>query len=371
MCHVLHTLNVGGAELLAKAFAEHCQDKYQVVFACLDGLGTMGAELRAAGFVVTVLDRQPGFDAHCVVKLAAFLRSHDVRLVHAHQYAAFFYSSMARMLRLKFPILFTEHGRDYPDYRRVKRVWANKILLGRSDRIVAVGNCVRSALVQYEGLPVSRVEVIYNGCDSSKVDSLRADRIGVRAELGLDKDAIGVIQVARLNRLKDHGTALRAMVQVLRDSPCVRYFIVGQGEEQTAIEGLIQELGIQQQVVMLGLRSDIPRLLEGMDLFLLSSISEGIPLTLIEAMLAKLPCVATRVGGVAEVVCDGVTGLLAEPRQPTELAARLSCLIQSPSLRREMGYAGWQRAYVDFNAKRMLNEYGFVYAKLIDECGAS
>ncbi|MEZ6074783.1 MAG: glycosyltransferase [Pirellulaceae bacterium] len=114
LCHVLHSLNVGGAELLARAFAERCQDTYRVVIACLDALGSMGSEMRAAGFEIVVLDRQPGFDARCVCKLAAFFRLHDVKLVHAHQYAAFFYSSMARILRLRFPIVFTEHGRDYP-----------------------------------------------------------------------------------------------------------------------------------------------------------------------------------------------------------------------------------------------------------------
>ncbi|MEX2174073.1 MAG: glycosyltransferase, partial [Pirellulaceae bacterium] len=160
VCQLVHTLNVGGAELLARQFAERARDEFDFVFVCLDSPGVMADELRADGFAVEVLGRRPGFDLACARRLLQVFRRYDVKLVHAHQYAPFFYSAIARLLGWrKLPIVFTEHGRDYPDFRRTKRVLANRCLLRASDRVIGVGECVRGALVANEGLRPERVEV--------------------------------------------------------------------------------------------------------------------------------------------------------------------------------------------------------------------
>jgi glycosyltransferase involved in cell wall biosynthesis len=361
---MLHVFNVGGAELLAKQLALACQDHFRPVFLCLDAMGSLGAELIDKGFIVEVVYRQPGFDYKCAGRIARFLDTHDVKLVHAHQYAPFFYTSIARMFKWNCPILFTEHGRDYPDYRRPKRVLANRLLLRRHDRVIAVGEHVREALVDNEGIPISRVEVIHNGVDVQRFNPARPNRLSVRASLGLREKEIGVIQVARLNRLKDYETAIRTMQIVCRSAPNVRYFIVGEGEERTKIEAMIRDVNMENQIRMLGLREDVAELLEGMDIFLLTSVSEGIPLTLIEAMSAQLPCVATRVGGIPEVVHDGTTGVLSDSGDCNKLSEALLKLIQSPSVRQRMGECGRKRAMELFQSDRMLGQYKVLYAQL-------
>ena len=365
ICQVLHTLHVGGGEVLARAFALQHERDFRPVFALLDDIGSLGQELKDAGYTVEVISRRPGFDWRCGRRLREFFRRHRVALVHAHQYAPLFYSALARLPGMPLPILFTEHGRDYPDYRRWKRALANRFLFGRRDRFVGVGQCVRRALIDYEGLPADRVEVIYNGSDLAAYDPLRGERDTVRRELSLAADEIAIVQVARLNRLKDHATAIRAMQRLRSAAPRARLLLAGEGEERPAIERLIGELGVSDCVRLLGTRRDVPRLLQGAEIFLLTSVSEGIPLTLIEAMATGLPCVATRVGGVPEVVQDRHTGRLAAPQDHAAIAGLLAELAAQPAQRQALGKAGLERARQLFDHGQMHARYGSAYRQMI------
>lgn len=364
VCHVLHSLDVGGGELLARDLALAHARQFRPVFALLDNLGKLGKALRTEGFHTEVFDRRPGIDLVCALRLRRFFKREGVELVHAHQYGPLFFSALARCPFTKPPILFLEHGRDHPDYRRPKRVWANRILLHASDRFVAVGEAVRRALIDFEGLPAARIEVVHNGVALDRFAPGLADRPQVRAAFGWSDDTLVIIQVARLNRLKDQATALRVMKALNEFRTQARLVLVGDGEEREALERERAALGLESCVEFLGMRSDIPRLLGAADIFLLTSISEGIPLTLIEAMAAGLPCIATRVGGVAEVVVDGETGLLAEAGDPPALARRLSLLAGDPALRERLGNAGRQRALAQFDADRMHRRYLEVYREM-------
>jgi L-malate glycosyltransferase len=367
ICHVLHTLHVGGGEILARKFALECSKDYRPVFALLDEVGSLGEELRREGYVVEVFHRKPGFDLGCARRLGRFLRRQSVSVVHAHQYAPLFYSCLARLPTRRIPILFTEHGRDYPDYRRWKRVWANRSLLTARDRFVAVGQYVRKALVDFEGLPEGRVDVIYNGRDLRMFIPDQSRRSEVRDQLGLSHDGFVIVQVARLDRLKDHPTALRVMARLKSALPSSTLLIVGDGEERERVQGLVEELGLASSVRLLGERNDVARLLQAADLFLLTSVSEGIPLTLIEAMATALPCVATRVGGIPEIVKDGETGFLADSGNDLELARYIVRLAEDPVLRERFGQAGHARVHTRFDEPAMLESYKRMYHEMASE----
>lgn len=364
VCQVLHSLNVGGGEVLAKAIALQAEEAIRPVFALLDELGILGQELKENGYTVKVLGRQPGFDIGCASRLRQFVRQESVSLIHAHQYGPLLYSAAARLPGRRVPILFTEHGRDSPDFRRPKRVWANRLLLARHDRFVAVGESVRRALVEFEGLPRERIDVIYNGCDLAAYDPRRVLREQKRSDLGLGKDDFVVMQVARLNRLKDQPTALRAMQVLAGHISDARLIFVGDGEDRSALEELTRELQLADRVSFLGSRSDVPALLQAADVFLLSSVSEGIPLTLIEAMASGLPCVATNVGGVPEVATDGETGLLAAAGDHAGLADQLLRLASEPSLRKRMGEEGRRQAVEKYSASRMYGQYLHLFREM-------
>src|SRR5205823_146130 len=123
---------------------------------------------RGEGFTVERLGRRAGLDWRCILRLSAFLRREQASLIHAHQYTPFFYAAASRFLWGGQPILFTEHGRHFPDYPRRKRMIFNWVLLRRRDRVVGVGEAVRQALIANEGIPAQRVRVVYNGIDLSR-----------------------------------------------------------------------------------------------------------------------------------------------------------------------------------------------------------
>jgi glycosyltransferase involved in cell wall biosynthesis len=356
---------VGGAEVLAAGLARRLSASYRFLFVCLDALGPLGRDLREEGFPVWVLGRKPGLDWNCARHLAQLLRRESVDLLHAHQYTPFFYAMTARLLCRRPPVLFTEHGRHFPDYPRRKRMVANRLLLERRDRVVAVGEAVRQALLQNEGLPAGRVQVIYNGINLAPFANGTADRAALRQEMDVGPDDLVILQVARLDYLKDHATALGALRQVVARRPDARLVLVGEGPERAMIEEQVHQQRLDRHVRRLGLRSDIPRLLRASDLFLLTSISEGIPLTVIEAMAAGLPVVATRVGGVAEIVADGKTGFLAPARDQATLAQGILRLAQDATLRGEMGQLGCERARALFADSQMHGGYLELYREML------
>jgi glycosyltransferase involved in cell wall biosynthesis len=361
VCQVLHSLRVGGAEVLAARLARGLRDRVRFLFACLDEVGTLGEQLRQEGFPVHLLERRPGLDWRLSLGLSRLLRREQVDVIHAHQYTPFFYGITARLLYRRPGVIFTEHGRHFPDYPRRKRMLANRLLLRRRDRVIGVGEAVRQALINNEGIPTGRAEVIYNGIDLAPFSAPPPDRAAVRQEMGVGPGDLVMLLIARLDYLKDHATAVRTLAQVRKQRPDARLVLVGQGPERDKIEDEVRRAGVGEGVRLLGQRQDVARLLAASDVFLLTSISEGIPLTLIESMAAGVPVVSTNVGGVAEVIEDGTTGLLAPSGDDVALAERVLRLAADEGLRRRMAQAGRQRARAVFAEEQMHAAYLRLY----------
>jgi L-malate glycosyltransferase len=365
ICQLLHGLPIGGAEVLADRFVRCLSDRYRFVIACLDQVGTLGEALEADGYTVCHLGRKPGMDLGCARRLARFVRDQHVDLIHAHQYTPFFYALTSRLFRAGVPVVFTEHGRWHPDFPRRKRMIFNRVMTRRRDRFLAVGEAVGQALITNEGLPANRVQVVYNGINLEPFEQLPSDRAAIRAELGFSPDDFLIMQVARLDGLKDHCTAIRTMQHLLREAPRAKLILVGEGPERAKIEPLIRELELEENVRLLGSRRDVPRLLSAADVFLLTSISEGIPLTIIEGMAAGLPVVSTDIGGVREILGDPPIGRLAPAGDDNQLAQALIELAEKPALRREWGERGRQRAFDLFSEQTMHAQYADIFDEVI------
>ena len=367
IAQMLHKLYVAGAEVLAGDLARKLADRYRFVFFCLDEIGPLGEQLAGEGFDVLDLHRKPGVDWSVARRLARLTNKHGVDLLHAHQYTPFFWSALSRVPRTRPPIIFTEHGRHYPDQRKVKRVLANKVLLRSGDRVTAVGQFVKQALVNNEGIADQRIEVIYNGIDPTPLDAQQAAkaRVEVRAQLNLAPDQPVALQVARFHPVKDHATSIRAFAHMAGQIPDACLLLAGEGEKRSESQALATKLGVADRVRFLGERDDVPQLMAAADLFVLSSLSEGISLTLLEAMAAGLAIAATDVGGNREVIAAGESGLLSPRGDDRALAANLAALLSDRDRRTAMGRAGRKRLLDTFTQRQMHDHYAALFKQLI------
>jgi glycosyltransferase involved in cell wall biosynthesis len=254
-------------------------------------------------------------------------------------------------------IVFTEHGRlsDAPPSR--KRRLANRCLSMGVASLYAVSYDLRRHLVA-EGFP-ERMGVIWNGIDPGPAPDERARR-QARTELGLPAGTKGIGTVARLDPVKDLHTLLKAFAEVRCRFP-IRLLVIGDGPERESLKALAELLNVAEAVTWMGQRQDVRQLLPGLDVYVNSSISEGVSLTLLEAMAAALPVVATHVGGTAEVVLNGETGLLCPARSPGALSRQLERVLGDASLAARYGRTGRRRVSEHFTLDRMVERYEQIY----------
>jgi glycosyltransferase involved in cell wall biosynthesis len=357
--HVLNTFRTGGAEYLVLNLAR-CIDRerFQVSVCSMEGDGEIGEELRKIGVRTFAVERRSGVDPTLVPKLVALMRRERVEIVHTHNVAPWLYAGLAARLSGAH-LCHTEHSSLFSEQRALRRV--ERVLGLLTKAVICDGEEVRRQLIDNQRLSPRNVVTIYNGVDTA-LYGRPVDVAAKRHALGLDGAGPLVGTVARLQPVKDQATLLAAFERVAAVHTGARLVLVGDGAERGALEGQAHRPGLEGRVVFLGRRTDVEEILPLFDVFALSSRSEGLPLTLLEAMAAGLPCVSTAVGAIAEAVEDERTGLLVPPEDPERLAAALLRLLKDPVLRVQMGSAGRERACSRFDLKVMTRRYEDLYA---------
>lgn len=356
---VVLSLAPGGTERLVLELVHRLHASMPMAVCCLDDAGAWGRDLRAEGIEVSELGRPQGFHPRLGREVARAARRHRATVIHAHHYSPFVYSALGRLWGGP-PVVFTEHGRLSDAGPSAKRRLANAVLSRGARRVFSVSRELGDHLVA-EGFPARRVEVIHNGISLGPVPSA-ADRAGVRASLGVADADMVVGTIARLDPVKDLGTLIAATRLIARRAP-IRLVVIGDGSERMRLEAAARDAGIADRVSFLGHRDDARTWLAGFDVYANSSISEGISLTILEAMAAGLPVVATGVGGTPEVV-DDTCGRLVPARDGGALAAGLLELARSPETMRALGLAARARVEDHFTIERMVADYAAVYETL-------
>jgi glycosyltransferase involved in cell wall biosynthesis len=259
--------------------------------------------------------------------------------------------------------MFTEHGRLSDATPSVKRRLLNPMFGRVPARIFAVSVDLKRHMVA-EGFSHERVQVIHNGIELGIPPSL-ADRERARYLLGLSAHEFVCGTVGRLDPVKHLSMLVESHAAVQAVCPQMRLVIVGSGPERDGLEQLARRCGAADSIRFLGIRSDVRELLPAFDVYVNCSLHEGISLTIMEAMAAALPVIATRVGGNPEVVVDGETGLLVPSRSTGSLVSALSALMRDPERRRQMGEAGRWRVAHDFDIRRMVAQYHCEYERVV------
>jgi len=309
--------------------------------------------------------RRDGNDPRLVWQLYRLFRRERPHIVHTHAWGTLLEGLIAARLAGVPIVVHGEHGtlQLCRRHRLLQRLgWS------RVDRILSVSTRLAERMAHEVGFPPDRIRTIHNGVDLSRFQA-RISRQDARGRLGLALDAPVVGAVGRLVPVKDHATLVDAIARLDRDGVRPTLAIAGDGPVRPAIEERAAALGIGDRVRLLGHREDIDVVFAALDVFVLSSVSEGLNNTILEAMAAGLPVVATRVGGADEMVLDGSTGLLVAPGSPEQLAAALGRLLTDPAMAAAMGQAGRLRAERDFDLGRTILEYERVYTDLAREYG--
>jgi glycosyltransferase involved in cell wall biosynthesis len=362
-------LAYGGAETQIKELATRLQRRgWKISIASMLPPIAYVEELEAAGICVYNLRmRRKVPDPRAVLRLAAIMRRERPLLIHSHMIHA---NLLARMTRLfvKMPVLIctahsiTEGGRP--------RELAYRLTDSLADITTQVSEAGRQRYIQVGAAPPHKIVCIPNGIDTSRFQPNPTVRQAVREQLGCAPDAFVWLTVGRLEPVKNHLELLCAFREVAAVHPHARLLIAGQGPLQAAIEQRIAELGLADRVRLLGLRRDIPDLLNATDAFVLPSLWEGMPLTLLEASATALPIVATDVGGNSEVVLDGKTGYLVPPQEAKALTqAMLRVMNLSEADRSAIGQAGRAHVVQNFDLERVVDRWEALYRELLQQKG--
>lgn len=360
--HVTLNMDIGGTEQVIKQLISGLDaTRFRNSVVCIDNrIGAMGLELRAAGIDVFTLPRTPGLDWALVKNLQQLVRDQQIDILHCHQYTPYTYGALAaRSSRVK--VVYTEHGRFFPDSFRWKRRLANRFLRSYTNAITAISKATKNALVRYEWIPEDSIDVIYNGIAEP---GTRAIDPVIAKNLGLEANHIILGTISRLDPIKNQKMMIDAFRVINQNYPQTRLLIVGDGPERAALEQHVANLELSHSIRLTGFQSDPRPYLDLVDIFLLSSHSEGTSMTLLEAMAQGKPCVVTDVGGNPEIISSGVDGLLVETENAAKFAEAIVQLLENPEMQFAMGQAARDTFARRFELHNMINGYESLYTAI-------
>jgi len=361
--HVVESLEAGGAERVVVEYAlAHDRSRYVPEVCAVLGAGPLASALDEGGVPLHVLRRRAKFDPVAIARLAGIIRTGGFDVVHTHNFAALSVGVAAATLAGVPALVRTEH--NVVRRRFLFRSFLSRAAALRESAQVAVSEAVRRSHIEAGRIPPDRFVTIRNGIDDARM-RVTVDRDAVRDELGVARGAFVVLTVASLTPQKDYGNLLAAAVEALRSVPDAVFLIVGRGRLEERLVAEARRLDLGDSVRFLGRRLDVPRLASASDVFALPSAWEGLPITILEMIAAGLPCVATAVGGVPEVVEDGKSGFVVPPHDSSALAERVVLLANDPDARRAMAVRARETYERGFTAAHMARQTEALYDMLL------
>lgn len=364
--HVLQLidgLNIGGAEILLRDLSVGLAQRGFRVSIGYSTPGPLAQDLKHLGLPVTRLPRLMRIDPILFFGMMRLMRKNTPQIVHTHLFKSDFHGRLAARIAGVPVVVSTLHSIDR---------WAQKRPLGNlygwtsrfADRIIAVSEDVKKFHIANTAVGESKFVTIENGVDVQRFANQRAAGQNVRKEFELDGSAPVFGIVGRLTPPKDHKVFLRAAALILQSLPLARFLIVGDGPLRSELESYVRELRIQSSVIFTGMRRDIPAMLAALDVLVISSLWEGIPVTLLEGMASMLPVVGTRVGSIPDVVTEE-TAILVPPSEPNAIAQACLKLAKDRELRLRMGKAGLKRVSAYYSIDAMIDRTTALYTDLL------
>jgi glycosyltransferase involved in cell wall biosynthesis len=318
-------------------------------------------ELEGQGVRVLSLARRGKLHLHAWRPLVSYLRRERVQVLHGHMFGSNVWAALIGPLAGVPVVVAHEHGWSY-EGQPMRRILDRVLVARSSDAIIASSELARARMIEVERIDPrrTRLEYIRNGI-AQPVPSGRP----VRADLGISDGAPLVLAVARLDPYKSLPVLVQAAAQLRDEFPGLRVAIAGEGRERGRLERLIAELRLGDVVRLLGARSDVPDLIAACDVATLCSYSETTPLAIMEYMALEKPVVATRAGGIPDLIEDRVEGLLIPPGDSSALAEAIATLLRDPEFARELGRRAGERQRRDFSIDSVARRVEALYRELL------
>ena len=331
-------------------------------------LGEFTEQVKSRSIEVVQMPMERTFFFHRSVSFAKFLRDWDADLVHCHSAVAGTILARIGAYLAGVPLISHVHIENkFSDVRWIQKlqIILDNITAIVADKIITISNATKSSLID-QGISSNKITVIHNGISLTEHFDDMPEIDQLRSTLGLQKNSHIVGTVARLCPVKGQREFILAARNICNLYPNTEFLVIGEdyefeGKYRSNLENLVKELDLEEFVHFLGFRSDVRRLIYCFEIFVLPSWIEGLPVTILEAMAARKPVVATSVGGVPELVLDGETGILVPPRDVPGLSKAIELLLEQPDIGHQMGNKGYEYIHQEFSHKKMWTQVQQLY----------
>lgn len=359
---LIDDLKIGGAEQVVVNLVTGLPKEEFIPTVCALEGGPLIQVLKERGIDTFIINKKYPFDFGFLLFLINLIKKRGIQLIHTNLLVSSIYGWIAAKL-LKLPVVITIHGENIFNLQHGGNIFP--FIVRHSDSLIAVSYQLRAYIDEYR--KIKNAKVVYNGIDTDRFNG-NLSRTKVRAGLGLLPDDLVIGTVGGLRPAKNHSVLFSAFKKVKEVNSRIKLMIVGDGPLFESLRSLVRSLKLEESVLFTGERRDIPELLTVMDIFVLPSLFEGLPISLIEAMASGLPVVASRVGGIPEVI-EKNNGILVQPDDTEGLKDALLTLLNDEETRIAMGKENRKRVKAHFSLSKMTAEYESVYATLIEKGG--
>ncbi len=361
--HMIDELPRDGAEMLLLDLMKLRQPEFRYVIVCLIRGGALEEEFERIGVQVVIFKRRHKFDLRLIIELTGWLKRERASVVHTHLFTADTYGRLAAKLA-GVPVIFSTVHNIVNPWKGKFRKGIDRLFAHMSTGVIGCSEEVAQTLAKRDKIPPDRVKAIPNGIDLRKF--ARISGAGVRNEFGLPEDRRLIGVVGRLHPQKGHEDLFRALA-AMPDARAgqLNCLVVGIGDLQTRLHDQVTALGLEQCVIFAGMRRDVPRLIAALDVFVMPSRWEGMPIALLEAMASSKAVLCTRVGGIPDVVLDGDNGLLVRPNEIAELCAGLESLLNDADARARLGKRARATVIERFDVTRTAAAYNKLHMQAL------
>ena len=361
--YLVPEMKLGGAERHVISLASGLRERgYRVGIACVFREGRLADEVRRAGIPFECLGIRRGWRVGTLFQIARWIGANPVQILHTYLFGFHFFAGLGA--RLSGVSVILSSRREVPHWQRRRHRWMENLGNLFVDRVTCCSQAVRQWTLAKERVPAEKVLTIYNGVDVDRLHRATGTS-AIRREFGIPDGVPLIGTVANFAVEKGYSYLLEATGRVLKENQTARFLFVGFGPLEKNIKDEARRIPGHERIIFSGARSDIPDLISAMDVFVLSSIIEGFPNVLLEALALAKPVVATHVGGIPELIESDKDGLLVPERDGVALADAILSLLQDSQRAKTLGNRGQEKIRKNFTRERMIDEYETLYLSLL------